>query len=113
MVERDDEGRPSKWVTEVEPEFDVNERDNWQALAEYEDALCPQCHQLRSICEDPEQLFYPQLHRCNATAATQASNRLWQKRHKDAKPDAAGYLPTDGTAVWVSEQDLTPDDDFI
>jgi hypothetical protein len=100
-------------VTEVEPEFDVNERDSWYALAEYEDALCPQCGQLRSICEDPEIGWYPQRHICWATTAREAATRRWAKKHEKAEPDSVGALPTDGTIVWVSDEDLTPDDNFL
>lgn len=91
----------------------MNERDNWDALHEYEDALCPQCNQLRSICEDPNTDFYPQLHTCWASAAVTVSTRRFHKRHDKAKPDKAGYLPTDGRLVWISTEDLTPDDNFL
>lgn len=100
-------------MTETEPEYDANELDDWQALLEYEDALCPVCKRLRIICEDPEQAWYPQRHTCWATAATDAVSRRWKEKHKDAKPDSNGVLPTDGVHIWVSEDDLTPDDDFL
>lgn len=41
------------------------------------------------------------------------ATRRFQKKHEEAKPDGAGYLPTDGSLVWVSGQDLTPDDMFL
>lgn len=113
VTEWDAEGRPTQWVTEIEPEFDANERDNWYALAEWEDALCVQCGQLRSICEDPEQAWYPQNNVCWSTAARMVATRRFQNKHEKAKPDGAGYLPTDGSVIWVSSQDLTPDDMFL
>ena len=114
VIERDAEGRPSRWVTEVEPEYDANERDNWYALEEFEDALCPQCGQLRTLCEDPELAWYPQLHVCWNTAHRESTTRRWRKRHEKAKPDPlSGHLPTDGGLVWMSTEDLTPDDDFV
>jgi hypothetical protein len=68
---------------------------------------------LRSICEDDDQLWYPQRHVCHATAAQQNASRKFHTMHREAKPDVAGYLPTDGHMVWASDQDLTPDDDFL
>lgn len=100
-------------MTEVEPEFDVNERDSWYALAEYEAALCPQCGELRSICEDPEQEWYPQRMVCWSSAARSVATRRFDKLHENDKPDAAGNLATDGTVVWVASEDLSPDDDFL
>lgn len=106
-------GRPKTWVTVTEPEFDANERDDWYAMAEYQNALCPSCGRLRSLCENPDVDWYPQMHVCWASAAQSVASRRWHKKHEDAKPDAAGYLPTDGGFVWVSTEDLTPDDDFL
>jgi hypothetical protein len=34
-------------------------------------------------------------------------------KHEKASPDLAGNMPTDGVLVWVSDEDLTPDDDFL
>lgn len=107
------DGRPSRWVTELEPEFDANELDDQYALEEYQESLCPQCGQLRSICSDPSVSHYPQLHVCWATAAQMVASRRFHNLHEKAKPDSAGYLPTDGALVWVSDEDLTPDDDFL
>lgn len=113
MTERDEEGRPSQWVTEVEPEYDINERDNWEALDEWESALCPQCKQLRSICEDPNATQYPQLYICWATAAQQVATRMFTKKHEKATPDGSGYLPTDGRMIWTTSEDLTPEADWL
>ena len=114
MIERDEEGRPSKWVTETEPEFDAVERGGWEALDEYRDALCPNCGQLKSICSNPDQDLYPQRTVCHITATRLAINRRVQAHHEKAKPSPQnGWVhPLDGTTVWMSTSDLTPDDDF-
>lgn len=107
------DGKPSKWVTETESEFDVNERDSWYAKWEYEAAICPQCGRLRSVCEDPATPWYPQRSTCWASAAQEVVLRKLHDKHEKSTPDGAGYLPTDGVSVWVSDQDLTPDDNFL
>lgn len=116
-VFRDSDGRAARWEVVTEPEFDAEERDSWYALAEYEDATCPQCGNLRSVCSNPDgesgQGFYPQRSTCYVTVARDAADRRWRERHKDAEPDEAGVLPTDGTYVWASPLDLSPDDDFL
>ncbi|VXC08880.1 hypothetical protein [Aeromicrobium sp. 9AM] len=97
-------------MTEVEPEFDVNERDSWYALAEYEAALCPQCGQLRSICSDPATVFHPRLHTCFLTSAQQMHERRWRRKYEKTEPDRDGWLPTDGSFVWVSDDPGEPDE---
>lgn len=100
-------------MTEVEPEFDTTERQGWLQLREYEDALCPDCGNLRSVCSDPEQAWYPQRHVCLASKDLAALDRKWRKKHENASPDGAGRLPTDGERLWVAPDDLTPDDKFL
>lgn len=104
-------------MTETEVEFDANERDSWRALAEYRSSICPQCKNLRAICSDPEGVagegYYPQLDVCWVTASRDVASRRWHKKHEKASPDSAGYLPTDGAALWSSPLDLSPDDDFL
>lgn len=80
---------------------------------EYDQAICPQCGNLRAVCEDPNTDWYPQRSVCYSSAATEVTNRKWHKRHEKATPDSNGFLPTDGVVVWVSPEDLTPDDDFL
>jgi hypothetical protein len=109
-----EDGRPSQWVTETEPEFDVNERDNWDAWDEYQDSLCPQCHQLRAVCEDPDQQWSPQLHECRASAVMMASSRRWARLNEKTKPDYLDRHPADGTQVWIAPADTAPSDvDFL
>lgn len=79
---------------------------------EYEAETCPKCGNLRVICSDPTRPWYPQRHICYATADVAANNRRWEAKHENAKP-VDWRLPTDGTTVWVSPENLTPDDDFL
>jgi hypothetical protein len=69
------------------------------------------------VCSNPEgahgEGFYPQLSTCWVDATRENVTRQWRKKHEKARPDAAGYLPTDGRTPWVSTEDLTPDDDFL
>ena len=95
-------------MTEIEPEFDANERDNWYAFDEWESALCPQCGNLQAICSDPESVWNPQITTCYSTLAVQMHNRRWHRKYENIKPDRDGWLPTDGAAVWVHPE-LPPD----
>lgn len=101
------------WKTVVtrDQEFDPIEQDSWAAWDEYQAALCPQCHRLRSICENPDQDFFAQKHQCWQSAATAVANRRWNKMNEKAEPDRAGYLATDGVIVWANAEG--PDDDFL
>jgi hypothetical protein len=99
-----------QWITETEPEYDVNERDNWYALGEYDAALCPQCNQLRAVCEDSKLALHPRLHTCYLTASQLTYSRRWHKQFEDVKPDRDGWLPTDGSFVYVAEGEPEPDE---
>lgn len=107
VIERDGEGRPSKWVTETEAEFDANERDDWYALAEYDDAKCPQCGGLRIECENPDQPWHPHFQTCYRTASRTMWDAKWRRHYESTKRDADGWHPTDGALVYVD--DLEPD----
>jgi hypothetical protein len=110
----DDEGRPAEWVTEVEPEFDVNERDSWYALAELRDAICPSCGNFKAICSTPEGLdgdgYYVAQHVCYATATREATLRRIAKKFEKTKPDVQGFLPTDGVSISVALVDPKTED---
>lgn len=99
-------------MTETEPEFDANERESWYSLVDYEVEVCPKCGNLRAICSDPDRVWYPQRHTCYAAADLEANYRRWEARHKDAVP-INWRLPSDGTTLWVSVDNLTPEDNFI
>lgn len=93
-------------VTRDSP-WDDDEREMQHALDEL---VCPSCGNLRSVCSDPEVAWFPQRTVCNATAAREIVQRRLRMGH-----DAAGWgpHPTDGVGVWVSQYDLSPDDDFV
>lgn len=109
---RDATGQVVAVVTR-EPRFDEAEREAWIARWEYEQDLCPDCGNPRSVCSDPNVDNYPQRSVCWVTAAGQVAQRRWAKKHENAKPDREGYLPDDGVRIWMSRTDLTPDDDFL
>lgn len=83
-------------------------------LAEY-DLVCSSCGNLRSVCSNPAVDWYPQRDVCYATAAREMTWRRLERKHE--KNDRAKALtqahPFDGLSVWVSSENLTPDDDFV
>lgn len=117
MTARDDQGQPSQWVIETEPEYDANERDSWYALWEDDQARCVQCGNYKAICRDPEGLFGEGFHGnrdvCWVTAARQNVDRRFRRLHEKAKPDRAGYLPTDGVRIWAGLTEANPGDNFL
>jgi hypothetical protein len=80
-------------------------------LAEKE-LVCPSCGNLRSLCSDPNVPWYPQRSTCYATASLEVVRRRLRKKHEKDEPGSKLH-PLDGMGVWVSQFDLTPDDDFI
>ena len=61
--------------------------------------------------------FYPSRRICWVRATEQVATRAFDAQHKNAKPDGAGYLPTDGVVIRaLLENDeaedflATPDD---
>lgn len=101
----------------MEPEYDANERDAWYALDELGRAICPDCGNLAAICSTPDGLtgegYYPQRRVCYATAAREAAWRQYTRPYKKTEPDAAGFHPLDGVAVYVALTDENPEDDFL
>jgi hypothetical protein len=57
--------------------------------------------------------FYPQRRICWITAAEQVAQRRFRELHEKTKPDEAGYLPTDGVAIYADVEDTNPDDRFL
>ena len=100
-------------VVKIESPWDDDSREAAYALHQDDLERCPQCKGPRDECADPGKDWFPQQHICWKTAAEQVLRRRWNEKHEDAEPDAVGYLPTDGVALWVSLDDLTPDDDFV
>ena len=100
-------------VTETESPWDEAARAEAEGLYEAELLICPDCGNLREVCSNPDLPWYPQRHICYASKDREAIDRKWRKKHKDAAPDTVGRMPTDGERIWVSTEDLTPDDDFL
>jgi hypothetical protein len=74
--------------------------------------VCPDCGNLRSVCSDPERAFYPQRRMCYASAVRDLTARRLHEKH--GHPDGVADLhPLDGMGLYVSPDDLTPDDDFV
>lgn len=74
--------------------------------------VCPSCGNLRSVCSDPERSWYPQREMCYASAALEVTQRRLVAKH-EKKKRGSDLHPLDGMRVWISEDDLTPDDDFV
>lgn len=92
-------------------QFRALPEDEQTEILEFERLLCPSCGNLRSVCSNPDQEFYPQRSMCYATAAKEITVRRLRKKH-DKEPGTEPH-PLDGMAVWVSTDDLSPDDDFV
>lgn len=110
MLERDAEGRPSRWEISTEPEFDANERDSWQALRELEAAICPHCGNYTAICSAAGGLYGDGFHVsqsvCYPSMVREATQRRIRRKYEKAQPDEAGFLPADGVHISVA---LVPD----
>lgn len=95
---------PAQWR-----ELDDADRD---LMIAHHDLVCSSCGNLRSVCSDPNVVGYPQRAMCYFTAIRDLTVRRVHAKHKK-EPGTEGLHPTDGMGVWVSDQDLTPDDDFV
>lgn len=78
----------------------------------YVTEVCPECGNLRSVCSDPDRPFYPQRRMCYASAVQQLTLRRLRAKHK-GEPSLSELHPLDGMGVYVSPDDLSPDDDFV
>ena len=97
-----------------ESPWDDAARDEAEALYEAELLVCQHCGNLREDCSDPTRPWYPQRNVCYASGALEVANWMFRKKHEKAERSLANpSLPTDGTTVWVSQHDLTPEDTFI
>lgn len=97
------------------------EDDRELMLAEQE-LVCQWCGNLRSVCSRDDVEWYPQRSVCHATAARELVMRQFHDAHMVDGPGgdrvspqatAEEYHYTDGVSLWVSDIDLTPDDDFL
>lgn len=91
-----------------------------------EKSACPSCGGSRDDCSDHDKAWYPQREVCIKSQAQAAAQRAWEHKHEDqpwhdgsftfwAKEygPATPFHRDDGVTIWVSDEDLTPDDDFI
>lgn len=95
-----------------ESPWDEDARSHAEALFEAERMICPKCGNPREVCSQPGLPWYPQRSTCYAKAAEEIADRAWSAVIEGKFPDVA-MKPRDGTHVWASSEDLTPDDDFI
>jgi hypothetical protein len=98
-------------VVEREPLWTEGDREGAYALYDDEDDRCPQHGGPLSECEEPPDLW-PVRRVCWIAAAQTVAERQRAKETENAKPDAGGYLPTDGEQIYLSRTDPDPDDDL-
>lgn len=75
--------------------------------------ICERCGNLRSVCSNPESVWYPQRAICYATATAQQMHRRTERAYKHPEHDDPTPHVTDGSEWWASPHDLTPEDDFF
>jgi hypothetical protein len=107
------DGRVTVTTVTREGDWDDDSREAAYSLYDDEQERCPDCGQTRTECARADVDYFPQKTVCWATAARRVAMRKWDAMNEGKKPDAAGYLPTDGATVWVSRHDLEPDHDFL
>lgn len=76
----------------------------------YDENVCPECGNLRSVCSDPTIAWYPQRLICYNRATVELTTRRMSRG-----TDVPGWGPhlMDGSRVYAAEYDVNPDDDFI
>lgn len=82
-------------VTEVDPEWDDDERTRMRALSAYEAGIC-KCGFHSSLTEDKSNFFTFQEHRCPVCAASDRKGRMQDAADEQSKK-AAGENPPPGT----------------
>lgn len=116
----------AKLGVSLEQFYDLPESEDWIADWELEHETCPTHHGPRSECSDAEQDWFPQLTVCHPTMQLAAANRRYDKIHENApyhdgffrlwseNPSAiTPFHYREGVTIWLSKEDLTPDDDFL
>jgi hypothetical protein len=94
--------------------WDDDARGQAEGLYEAEFLICSQCGNPREMCSDPTRPWYPQRTVCYASGSLAVANRRYEKRHEHEDAEPLGRLGyRDGVRIWVSPDDLTPDDKFI
>lgn len=82
-------------------------------MTAYVTEVCQNCGNLRSVCSDPSRTLYPQRSICYPTAVRDVAYRLVYAKYGRPDPKSGDMHITDGMAIWASEHDLTPDDNFV
>lgn len=81
-------------------------------LAEYE-LVCPMCGNLREECSNPKSAArYPQRSTCHITAVYERTMRKIRAHHGHPDPSSPESHFLDGVSVWMSKDNLTPEDTF-
>lgn len=106
--------------------LDESERALWVAKDERSREKCGRCGLPRSVCGDPDRPHFPQRTVCYATMEQAAAQAKWERLHEKRpwhdgsfthwaeKPsDSHPYHHSHGVTIWVADQDLSPDDDFL
>lgn len=75
--------------------------------------ICPSCGNLRSECSDPERQWFPQRTMCYASASLEVVRRRVTKKYGHPTHNDSEVHDTDGMQVWVAQDDLSPDDNFV
>lgn len=87
---------------------------------------CPQCGHPAALCADPDVNWFPQRTVCEVTMARMGALNRYNLLH-GKKPWHDGTFTSwaekpslehpfkfdDGVNIWMSQYDLTPDDDFL
>jgi hypothetical protein len=98
-------------VVEREPLWTDGDREAAYALYDDEADRCPQHGGPLSECEGDEPPdLWPVTRICWIAAIQAAAERRRTKETENAKPDDAGFLPTDGELIYLSRTDPDPDD---
>lgn len=90
---------------------------------------CPKCGAPRSMCSDPETVWYPQRRVCRSAMETAAAQRLYDQIHSEETgrvfhdgtftewaPRASPFTPfryDDGVSIHSTPVDLAPTDQFL
>ncbi|WP_370246901.1 hypothetical protein [Nocardioides sp.] len=90
---------------------------------------CPECGMPRELCEDPEQVWYPQRRVCHKTMQEKAARRRYADIHgegtgaqwhdgrfqnwSEEQTAKTPFHADDGVTIFATPFDLNPDDDFL
>lgn len=106
--------------------YALPERDWWIEWDRIKRERHDACGHKRSVCSDPNVLFYPQRTTCYATREKEAALAKWQALHANApwhngtesswskvQDEGHPYRYDMGVTLWVATRDVNPDDQFL